>query len=119
MPRWLAALLVVVLLPWQSLVWAVDATRANPAHGGESHVVAHWMEEAHHHHHDGSFHDDDSDESFRHLHADSHLNTLSVPPGVLTWMASALPSGAPPPLPSPSHPEPFLEGLRRPPRVLA
>ncbi|WP_157991576.1 hypothetical protein [Caldimonas tepidiphila] len=116
MPRWLAALLLVALLPWQSLAWAADTACEHGVHEA-SHAVAHWLGEAHHHHDDGSVHEDDSVESLLHLHADSHLNSVSVLPAELTWLPSLPPSKGPPSLHSSLHPAPFLEGLRRPPRI--
>lgn len=115
MPRWLAALLLVVLLPWQSLAWAADATRTGPQQE-ESHVVAHWLGEAHHHDDDGGFHEEDSDEASRHLHADSCLNCASVLPAPLTWTPGTLSSSGPPEFGSTLAPPPFLEGPHRPPR---
>lgn len=117
MPRWLAALLFVALLPWQSLAWAADTACEHGMHEA-SHVVTHWLGEAHHHHDDGSVHEDDSDESVWHLHADSHLNSVSVLPGEQTWLLSLPPSNGPPSLQSSLPQAPFLEGLRRPPRAL-
>lgn len=83
----------------------------------ESHVVTHWLDEAHHHHEDGSFHEDDSDESVRHLLADCHLSSASLLPGELNWLPSARFAQGPPALPSRLHPAPFLEGPHRPPRI--
>ncbi|AKJ29447.1 hypothetical protein [Caldimonas brevitalea] len=113
--RWLAVVLMVVLLPWHSAATAAEALWDE--HGGElSHAVAHWIDEAHHHHDDGSLHQDDSQESRQHVQLDTQLNNAPVLPAVATWIATPLADESPPLLAALVPPEPFLEGLRRPPR---
>ncbi|MCW7541917.1 hypothetical protein OOT46_29395 [Aquabacterium sp. A7-Y] len=115
MSRWLAVVLMLVLLPWQSVATAAEALW--DVHGGDmSHAVAHWIDEAHHHHDDGSVHEDDSQESRQHVQLDTPLSNAPVLPAVPAWSPALLADESPPSLSVTVPPAPFLEGLRRPPR---
>src|SRR4051794_18551328 len=119
MRRWIALLLVMVLLPWQVLGWASISL----SHGSdESHAVAHWAGEAHHHHdahdHDADgFHEDDSEESIQHIvQTDAYLTPVAALPGSVKVTPGMFVEVAPPALHAQPCSPPFLEGLRRPPR---
>ena len=89
-------------------------------HSGEgiAHAVLHWENADHHHHDDGSVHEEDSDESARHLHADSALSAVVLPtaPPVLEPHRFTYPLAHAPAYPGAP---PFLEGPTRPPRLTA
>lgn len=118
MRRWTAVLLLLLMLPWQSIAWAAGALGAGELVGDAMHATTHWVGDAHHHAHDGGLHEDDSDESVAHLvHTDAHASVLTLVGMPIEWAAPE-PSGA-------TRPEhgvgslagPFLEGPRRPPKA--
>ncbi len=82
-----------------------------------SHMALHWEKQTHHHHDDESFHQDDSDQSIQHILADGWLNAASLPARDLSHGLAGVPSAAHDLNPGPAPPVPFLEGLKRPPRL--
>lgn len=82
---------------------------------GLEHALLHASKDAHHHHDDGSFHEDESDESNRHLQADSALNAVALLSPAAGMLIAANPGDV---LSSASQeaPPPILDGPRRPPR---
>jgi hypothetical protein len=116
MRRWIAALLMLVMLPWQAMGWA--ATALADSHDGALHAIAHWSGEAHHHDgHDEGFHQDESEESIQHaVHSDAHLNALAVLPLAVELIVPAVMMFVPDGFKPGGHPCPYLEGPRRPPR---
>ncbi len=117
MRRFIAFLLICLSL-WQTAL-AAGLTQAVLAQDGDlAHLALHWQAEGHHHDDDGSIHADDSHDSIQHVMADCsmhHLGLIAVPavtalepaPQQVTQAASHLP------------PPPYLDGLRRPPRLLS
>lgn len=106
-----------------SLLWHGFALAGGGAvhAGGKSfaHSVMHLENTPHHHHDDGTVHHDGSDESLQHVHADGCANATGLLPGCAALPAHAalvrdLFVSAPR-----AHDAPFLEGLRRPPRLPA
>ena len=81
-----------------------------------AHAVLHWQEQPHHHHDDGSISHDDSDESVQHLVADGCLGGAAVMPASMPLF---IPSAMERPFAGnePAPPWPYLDGLRRPPRL--
>lgn len=81
-----------------------------------THTAMHWDQEAHHHHGDsGEYHLDDSDESTQHLMADqAHAAAVLPVAGSYYFRPGAISSASLPEYPGPN---PFLEGLLRPPRL--
>lgn len=116
MMRRLVLALVIALLPLQTLQAAVAPWLH--AGGDPTHRLDHEHAVAHHHHDDASVHHDDSDESARHLASAEAWLVVAVPasPGA---RAPAFPAWAqaPPPFRLPFLPDPFLDGLARPPRA--
>ena len=116
MRKRLIVLLLVLLNVWQvasaaglSQFWVTQ----NPA---LDHAAMHWQGEAHHHDSDGSVHVDDSQDSLQHMMADCcfhHFGVIVAPaivaldplPQHVAQMAQSVP------------PAPYLDGLRRPPRL--
>lgn len=84
---------------------------------GFTHLAMHWEKQTHHHHDDESFHQDDSDQSIQHIQADGWLNAASLPARDLSHGLAVVPSAAHDLNPGPAPPVPFLEGLKRPPRL--
>jgi hypothetical protein len=78
----------------------------------------HWQAQGHHHHHDGSFHLDESQASTFHLLSDHLTVTTALLPAISPHFppsTSAPPGG----LHEAQVPDPFLDGLLRPPRFHA
>ena len=94
--------------PWASSRWAADL----------DHIAVHGQGSGHHHHDDQTLHLDDNDAGVMHQHADTSTHTLGL------WRDTTLHV-----LPSPGArvvswadalgPPPLLDGLLRPPRVVA
>jgi hypothetical protein len=112
-----SAILFVMLFAmlWQSVAMARPGSAVNVLADLE-HAVLHWQQEGHHHHDDGSFHLDDSPASTFHVLADQ----LTVTTALLPTVAHHFPPCVSEP-PGGMHgarvPDPFLDGLLRPPRV--
>ncbi|MFN5156002.1 MAG: hypothetical protein ACK5Y7_02910 [Betaproteobacteria bacterium] len=111
-----SAVLFVMLfaLLWQSLALARPGSTINVLADLE-HAALHWQQEGHHHHEDGSFHLDDSQASQFHLLSDHLTPATALLPAVSHHFppsASAQPGG----LHGTRVPDPFLDGLLRPPR---
>lgn len=120
MRRLLACLLIVVMLPWHAA--SVAATVFIQDTEQVRHAMAHWTGEGHHHHdhaHDAAFHADDSDESRQHVvYTDAHMSAAFILAATPTIAVEVPPAAVPPERVSPPPPDPFLQGLRRPPRSL-
>jgi len=115
MRRRLALLLLLISAFWQTLAIGGYAQ----ALGGieqAAHAVLHWQEQPHHHHDDGSVSQDDSDESVQHVVADGCLSGAAVMPASMSLF---VPSAMDRPFVGnePAPPWPYLDGLRRPPRL--
>lgn len=109
----LLAMLFAML--WQSVALARPGSTVNVLADLE-HAALHWQEEGHHHHDDGSFHLDDSLASTFHILSDHLTVTTALLPASSHHFppsASARPGG----LQDTSVPDPFLDGLLRPPRL--
>lgn len=110
-----SAVLLVMLLAmlWQSLALARPGSTVNVM-ADLQHAALHWQERAHHHHDDGSFHLDDSQASTCHMLSDH----LTMTPALLPASAHRFPPSASSPpggLGNARAPDPFLDGLLRPP----
>lgn len=116
MRKRLTALLLLFLSFWQ--VASAAGLSAAWLDGGTAldHAAVHWQGEAHHHDDDGGVHADDSQDSIQHMMADCSFHhpavlqapavvALESPPQHVAQTAHALP------------PAPYLDGLRRPPRL--
>jgi hypothetical protein len=107
MRRRLALLLLLISAFWQTL-----------AIGGYAQALGDVEEAAqpHHHHDDGSVSQDDSDESVQHVVADGCLGGAAV---MLASASLFTPSAMDRPFLAnePAPPWPYLDGLRRPPRL--
>jgi hypothetical protein len=102
---------------WQSVALARPGSTVNVVADLE-HAALHWQEEGHHHHDDGSLHLDDSQASTFHVLSDHLTVTTALLPASshhFPASASARPGG----LRDASMPDPFLDGLLRPPRLRA
>jgi hypothetical protein len=114
------SLVVVVMLAamlWQSVAMARPGSTVNVLADLE-HAALHWQEEGHHHHDDGSFHLDDSQASKFHVLADHLTIGTALLPAIshnLPPVSSSRPGG----LDDTRVPDPFLDGLLRPPRLRA
>jgi hypothetical protein len=113
------ALLVTLLIAmlWQSVAMARPGSSIN-ALADSAHAALHLAEEGHHHHDDGSFHLDESIESVQHLMAD-HASAATA---LLAMDSTGVPhagSESPEVLRAHTRPQPFLDGLLRPPRIRA
>ncbi len=112
-----SAVLLVTLfaLLWQSVAMARPGSTVNLLADLE-HAVLHWQQEGHHHHDDGSIQLDDSLASTFHVLGDP----LTVTSALLPTVAHHFPPCASQP-PGGMHdarvPDPFLDGLLRPPRA--
>jgi hypothetical protein len=116
MRRLLAAFLAIALC-WQSMA-AVGAQGAVLGSAQDvAHTALHWLDSGHHHHDDGTYHEDESSESTQHLMADSAIQVSALLPHV--WRGAGVTGSASPPLTAESiGPAPFIDGPRRPPRLL-
>lgn len=117
MRRSAVVLVILLAMLWQSVALARPGSTVNVLADLE-HAVLHWQEEGHHHHDDGSFHQDDSQASTLHLLSDH----LSAPTALLPAVAPHFPPSAsarPGGLHDARVPDPFLDGLLRPPRLHA
>lgn len=117
MRRLLVLFLTLFSLLCQSVAVAgVDLVSPSPF--DPVHQTLHWQAEGHHHHHDGSFHQDQSEESLQHASGDHVGSHFELPNSI---SHAVLPAGSI--LPSAWHdatvPNPFLDGLLRPPRLHA
>ncbi|MBI5722274.1 MAG: hypothetical protein HZC37_31750 [Burkholderiales bacterium] len=115
MRRPIVLLAVLIAMLWQSVALARSGFTVN-APGDLRHAALHWQGAAHHHHEDGSFHLDDSSESIQHLIAD-HLTAAPALPSASAHDFSAARSGSLATVHDDLAPQPFLDGLLRPPRL--
>lgn len=117
MDRFAVLVLLVLALVWQAVALPGAAATANSA-ADPAHAALHWQSEGHHHHDDGSSHVDDSVESDRHLMADHAYGAFALLPAIqiaVFHRGSSLVTVAS----ESSAPQPFLDGLLRPPRPVA
>lgn len=114
MSRSFVVLALLSAMLWQSVALARPGSTVNVL-ADLGHAVLHWQVEGHHHDDDGSYHLDDSQASTLHVLSDHLTTTTALLPTVshqLAPGASARPGGR-------HHarvPDPFLDGLLRPPR---
>lgn len=111
------AILLVTLLAmlWQATALARPGSAVNVMADLE-HAALHWQQEGHHHHEDGSVHLDDSQASTLHILGDQ----LTVTAALLPSSEQHFPPSAAgqPGIPGDARvPDPFLDGLLRPPRT--
>jgi hypothetical protein len=113
------AVLFTLLLAmlWQSVALARPGSSVN-ALADSAHAALHLSEEGHHHHDDGSFHFDDSSESVQHLIAD-HASGAAALWAMDSTDVPHAGSDSPEDLGAHTRPQPFLDGLLRPPRIRA
>jgi hypothetical protein len=111
----IALLLLLICAFWQSLAIGGYAQALGDVEEA-AHAVLHWQEQPHHHHDDGSVSQDDSDESARHVVADGCLGGAAImSAGVPLFIPTAM--DRPVFGHEPAPPWPYLDGLRRPPRL--
>ena len=116
MRRGVILFLLMLSAFWQAFAVAGQAAAMAKAEERQ-HAAMHFEEISHHHEDDGTVVVDDSQASREHVHADGSVGTPAL------WSAVSLPAivcssakpAAPPMLASPA---PYLDGLRRPPRIL-
>lgn len=115
MRRLLVLFVTLISLLCQSMAVArVDSANSSPA--DLEHSSLHWQATGHHHHHDGSFHQDQSDESLQHVsgdHVGGHVELLGSISHALPPAGSVLPSE----WHDAAVPDPFSDGLLRPPSL--
>ncbi|WP_287369162.1 hypothetical protein [Thauera sp.] len=113
MRRLLVLFVTLISLLCQSMAVArADSASTSPS--DLEHSSLHWQATGHHHHHDGSFHQDQSDESLQHVSSDhigGHLELLGSISHALPPAGSVLPSE----WHDAAAPDPFPDGLLRPP----
>jgi hypothetical protein len=117
MNRFLVVFVMLAAMLWQSSAMARPGSTVNVLADLE-HAALHWQEEGHHHHEDGSFHLDDSQASKLHVLAD-HLTTATVLLAAVSHQFPPVSSSRPDGLYDTRVPDPFLDGLLRPPRLRA
>jgi hypothetical protein len=114
MGRSLVVFIMLAAMLWQSVAMARPGSTVNVLADLE-HAALHWQEEGHHHHDDGSFHLDDSQASKFHVMAD-HLTTATALLPAVSHHVPPVSSARPGGLHDTRVPDPFLDGLLRPPR---
>jgi hypothetical protein len=116
MRRRFALLLLLISASWQTLAIGGYAHALGGLEGA-AHAVLHWQEQSHHHHDDGSVSQDDSNESFQHVVADGCLGGTPVLPATVPLLFIPIEAARPAVADAPAPPWPYLDGLRRPPRL--
>lgn len=114
MTRRFIPMLLTVAMCWQSLAFAGQVLASGAAEEVE-HVVLHWNSVMHHHDDHDNVHKDSSSDSKRHLVADNCHNA----PFLVVEHAGNAPIAQPAEVPIAiviSPPNPFLQGIKRPPR---
>lgn len=114
MTRRFIPVLLIVAMCWQSLAFAGQIIASGAADEVE-HAVLHWNSVMHHHDDQDKVHKDSSSDSKRHLVADSCHNA----PFVVAEQSSNSPVSQRAEVPAAlviSPPDPFLQGIKRPPR---
>lgn len=106
---------MLLAMLWQSVALARPGSTVNVLADLE-HAALHWQQEGHHHHEDGSFHLDDSQASTLHLLSD-HLTVSTALLPAMSHQVAPSASGRPGGLHDGPVPDPFLDGLLRPPRA--
>lgn len=110
--------LLVISLLWHG--FAVASAGFAQDHGDSvEHAVLHLEKEPHHHHDDGTFHEDGTDESMKHVYADSCANLAAVVPTHAVAAHLEVPGHAQLSCPAAERDSAILEGPRRPPRLTA
>lgn len=117
MRRSAVLLVMLFVMLWQSVALARPGSTVNVLADIE-HAALHWQAQGHHHHHDGSFHLDDSQASTLHLLSDHLTVTTALLPAVSPHFPAST-SAPPGGLHEARVPDPFLDGLLRPPRFHA
>lgn len=112
------ALLLLLVMAWQTLGWLSPGAVAAQANA-LMHATVHAQSDAHHHHdNDLSLHVDESNSDTPHWHPDSALQPPCLPPGAAPAIAAKRPD-----LPAPRHERatlaPLPDGPFRPPRAAA
>lgn len=114
-------LAVILLLSFLCQAFAMAGQSLAIDHGEPlqvEHVEMHWDGLAHHHEEDGGTHQDDSSESVAHMLADAGPGTAAfIQFPVLSLQFDRLPP--PTVMAEVAGPPPYLDGLRRPPRLIS
>lgn len=114
-------LAVLLLLSFFCQAFATAQQSVALGHGESfqaSHAEMHWEGVAHHHDEEGVAHQDDSSESIAHMLADAGPGTAAlIQFPVLSLHLDRLP--APAVMAESAGPSPYLDGLRRPPRLIS
>lgn len=106
--------LLIIAMSWQSLAFAGQVLISQTG-DAVAHALLHWKSEMHHHDDQDKVHKDSSAESQRHLVADNCQNA----PFILAEPAKHTPTandGEVPVAIEICHTDPFLQGIKRPPR---
>jgi hypothetical protein len=114
-----SAILVVVLFAmlWQSIALARVGSAPYPLADLE-HAALHWLDENHHHHEDGSYHLDSSPESVQHALSDHGSGSMALVAMSRTDEAPSFGASLVHAVLGTPAPNPFLDGLLRPPRIV-
>jgi hypothetical protein len=115
MRRSLVLLVMLFAMFWQTVALARPGSTVNVM-ADLAHAALHWQGEAHHHHDDGTFHLDDSQASTFHVLSDHVTATTALLPAVAHHFPPNT-SSRPGVLRDIRVPDPFLDGLLRPPRL--
>ena len=111
-------LLILLSVLCKPYAWAGQTPHEPRLAGAASHLALHAQKKAHHHHDDGSIGVDDSRESIKHVAMDGASGAVvdfsPNPFAAFGDFASGLQVGEQRPAP-----EPFLPGLKRPPKPTA
>lgn len=113
-----AIFLLVISLLWHGFAIA-SAGFVQGRGGSVEHVVMHLEKEPHHHHDDGTFHEDGTEESVKHVYADSCANAAGVVPTHEVAVHVEILARAQLSFPAAEPDSAILEGPRRPPRPTA
>lgn len=114
-------LAVLLLLSFFCQAFATAGQLVALGHGESfqaSHAEMHWEGVAHHHDEDGVAHQDDSSESIAHMLADAGPGTAALIQALVLALLVDRPP-APAEVAEAAAPPPYLDGLRRPPRLIS
>jgi len=117
MLRTFVHLFLLLCLCWQALAVAGQMP-LEASHEELEHAVLHWSGQGHHHDDEGTLHQDESDQSTQHIVADGVVTSPALWPDSRFSFAAqvrAAPSAADEAVPL----HPFVDKLRRPPRLNA
>jgi hypothetical protein len=113
--RRLTILVVLLAMLWQSVALARVSSTVNLMADLE-HAALHWQDESHHHHEDGTYHLDSSQESMQHMLSDHGGANAALLPLSPKHEISLIGASKARGIHAEPAPNPFLDGLLRPPR---